>query len=79
MMDEVWDYVFARKNAVSSCIGQEILDSIKREFTHFYPVDLRVSGKDSRKNHLTFFVHNHAAMWPEMLASRYNGQTDISS
>ena len=29
-----------------------------QEFTYWYPVDLRVSGKDLIQNHLTFFLYN---------------------
>lgn len=29
-----------------------------------YPVDLRASGKDLIQNHLTFFIYNHCAIWP---------------
>lgn len=29
-----------------------------------YPVDLRVSGKDLIQNHLTFYIYNHCAIWP---------------
>lgn len=65
MTDEVWDYVFSRAGAVTSTIRQDILDSMRREFEYFYPVDLRVSGKDLVQNHLTFFLYNHVAMWPE--------------
>ena len=32
---------------------------------YWYPVDLRVSGKDLVPNHLTYFLYNHAAVWPE--------------
>ena len=30
-----------------------------------HPVDLRVSGKDLIQNHLTFFLYNHAAIFPK--------------
>jgi leucyl-tRNA synthetase len=31
----------------------------------WYPMDLRVSGKDLIQNHLTFSIYNHAAIFPE--------------
>ena len=37
---------------------------MRREFNYWYPVDLRVSGKDLIPNHLTYFIYNHAAIWP---------------
>lgn len=38
---------------------------LRREFTYWYPLDLRVSGKDLVPNHLTYFMYNHVAIWPE--------------
>lgn len=37
---------------------------MRREFLYWYPLDLRVSGKDLVPNHLTYFLYNHVAMWP---------------
>lgn len=42
-----------------------ILMKMKKSFEYFYPVDLRVSGKDLLKNHLIFFLMNHVAIFPE--------------
>lgn len=39
------------------------MDRMKREFEFWYPVDLRVSGKDLVQNHLTYFIYNHCAIW----------------
>ncbi|KAJ1634122.1 hypothetical protein T492DRAFT_903660 [Pavlovales sp. CCMP2436] len=38
---------------------------MKREFAYWYPMDLRVSGKDLINNHLTMSLYNHAAVWPD--------------
>lgn len=38
---------------------------MRREFEYWYPLDLRVSGKDLVQNHLTFFLYIHIAMWPQ--------------
>ena len=32
---------------------------------YFYPLDLRVSGKDLIRNHLTYFLYNHVAVFPQ--------------
>ena len=42
---------------------------MRREFEYWYPLDLRVSGKDLIPNHLTFFLYIHLAIftpeyWP---------------
>ena len=38
---------------------------LRAEFDYWYPLDLRVSGKDLIQNHLTYFLYNHVAIWPE--------------
>jgi leucyl-tRNA synthetase len=43
---------------------------MKKEFSYFYPVDSRHSGRDLVQNHLSFFVLNHVAifdkkLWPQ--------------
>merc|ERR1719421_309013 len=35
------------------------------EFKFWYPMDLRVSGKDLIQNHLTMSLYNHAAVWED--------------
>ncbi|KAI0533322.1 leucyl-tRNA synthetase [Xylaria digitata] len=66
MTDEVWDYVLARtaKPPSDSDISLSVLNSMRHEFQYWYPLDLRVSGKDLIQNHLTFFLYNHVALWP---------------
>jgi leucyl-tRNA synthetase len=70
MKDEVWDYVFARRELSDeilkdSGISKEALASMRREFEYWYPLDLRVSGKDLIPNHLTFFLYIHLAIFPQ--------------
>ena len=67
MTHEVWDYLF-RNGAFpeSSTIPRELLERMRAEFLHWYPVDLRVSGNDLINNHLTFFLYNHCALFPEV-------------
>jgi leucyl-tRNA synthetase len=69
MKDEVWDYVFARRELSDeilkdSGISKETLASMRREFEYWYPLDMRVSGKDLIPNHLTFFLYIHLAIFP---------------
>ncbi|KAL6254270.1 hypothetical protein P5V15_014885 [Pogonomyrmex californicus] len=65
MTSEVWDYIFF-KNAKppNTDIEKTVLDNMRHEFQYWYPVDLRVSGKDLVQNHLTYFLYNHTAIWP---------------
>ena len=67
---EFFDYIFLDKgdaNTVSSITkySEGIINEIKKEFQYFYPVDSRHSGRDLVPNHLTFFVLNHVAIFPE--------------
>ncbi|RKF73758.1 Leucine--tRNA ligase, cytoplasmic [Golovinomyces cichoracearum] len=70
MTDEVFDYIFARRDLADSILSQskiskETLNSMRREFEYWYPLDLRVSGKDLIPNHLTFFLYIHIAIFPQ--------------
>lgn len=76
MTDETWDYIFCRRDDIESDIPKETLHAMRREFEYWYPLDIRVSGKDLIQNHLTFFLYVHVALfkreyWPK--AVRANG------
>lgn len=85
--DAVWDYVFGHTEnleevSVSSGINKNILEKMRREFEYFYPVDLRTSGKDLIPNHLTFYLYNHVAIFPERFwprGIRANGHLLLNS
>jgi len=67
---EVFDYIFlgkgdANKIAESSGLNVNILKEMRSEFEYFYPLDSRHSGRDLIPNHLTFFIFNHAAIFPK--------------
>ena len=67
---EFFDFVFFGKSNAKEVsditkIPEDTLEEIKGEFTYFYPVDSRHSGRDLVPNHLTFFVLNHVAIFPE--------------
>jgi leucyl-tRNA synthetase len=61
----VWSYIFFFDFPVPEKCGIDIkiLNSIRQEFQYWYPVDLRVSGKDLVPNHLTYYLYNHVAIW----------------
>lgn len=67
MTDDVWDYVFTRRQDIKTDISKDTLDVMQREFEYWYPLDLRVSGKDLIQNHLTFFLYIHLALFPKEL------------
>src|SRR3989338_9067667 len=67
---EFFDYIFLDKgdsDKVSSItkISPNIINEIKKEFQYFYPVDSRHSRRYLVPNHLTFFVLNHVAIFPQ--------------
>eukprot|EP00300_Choanocystis_sp_HF-7_P022239 c2141_g1_i1.p1 GENE.c2141_g1_i1~~c2141_g1_i1.p1 ORF type:complete len:1094 (+),score=322.21 c2141_g1_i1:39-3284(+) len=66
LTDRVWDYIFLKGPYPADCgIPEADLQKMQTEFHYFYPVDLRVSGKDLIQNHLTFFMYNHTALFPQ--------------
>jgi leucyl-tRNA synthetase len=66
MTDEIWDWLFCRAETIpeGTTIKEETLHRMRREFEYWYPLDLRVSGKDLIQNHLTFFLYVHVALFP---------------
>ena len=72
---ELFDYIMldtgdVSKVASTSKLDENTIETMKKEFTYFYPVDSRHSGRDLVQNHLTFFVLNHVAifekkLWPQ--------------
>jgi leucyl-tRNA synthetase len=62
--DAVWEYVFKRGAYPADCaIPESTLAKLRYEFEYWYPMDLRCSGKDLIRNHLTMALYNHAAVW----------------
>jgi len=67
---EFFDYVILGLGDVddvsrSTGIPRDILESIRMEVEYFYPLDSRHSGRDLVSNHLSFFLFNHVAIFPE--------------
>ena len=67
MTHQCWDYIFKKGTYSEECNGvpKESLDKMRHEFEYWYPMDMRVSGKDLIRNHLTMSLYNHAAMWED--------------
>ena len=75
--DEFFDYVLlgvgSPDQIAKECkVPRSIAEQIRKEFTYFYPVDSRHSGRDLVPNHLTFFIFNHVAIfdrenWPKQI------------
>jgi len=71
---EFFDYVFlgyGDPDYVSKATGisKDLIERAREEFKYWYPVDLRISGKDLIQNHLLFYIYHHVAIfdrsyWP---------------
>lgn len=75
LTEETWDYILLGEGDVKAVaernkIGVEALQELRRHFTYWYPLDLRHSGPDLIPNHLSFFIFNHAGIFPEDLWPR---------
>ncbi|RXM91001.1 Leucine--tRNA ligase, cytoplasmic [Acipenser ruthenus] len=85
MTKEVWNYIFFKNSPMpTSTIPKQSLQKLRQEFEYWYPVDVRVSGKDLVPNHLSYYLYNHVAMWPEdsgkwPVAVRANGHLLLNS
>lgn len=83
LTDEVWDYIFCRTSELlGSNIEKSKIEKLRSSFAYFYPMDLRVSGKDLVPNHLSFAIYNHVAIfnekfWPKSM--RANGHLLINN
>jgi leucyl-tRNA synthetase len=66
---EVFDYVFLNPDgkvpAPKGGIKKDVLDKMRDEFEYWYPMDMRVSGKDLIPNHLTMSLYTHSEVWSE--------------
>lgn len=75
LTDKVLDYVLlgigsVEEAARASGMDVGLLRTMKEELFYFYPLDSRHSGRDLVPNHLTFFIFNHAAIFPRELWPR---------
>jgi leucyl-tRNA synthetase len=61
--NEMWEYVFLGKEYEFPKEYYDIIIKMREEFLYWYPVDIRVSGKDLIPNHLTMALYNHYAIW----------------
>ena len=83
MTHAVWDFIFQDGEYPECEIAEELLAKMRAEFKYWYPMDLRVSGKDLINNHLTMALYNHAAIWedkPELWPRAYktNGHAMVN-
>ena len=75
--DSFFDYILlgngdVRQIAAECNVSISLIESIRNEFSYFYPLDARHSGRDLVQNHLSFFIFNHVAIftrenWPRKI------------
>jgi leucyl-tRNA synthetase len=75
--DAFFDYVLLGRGSADQVakeckVAAYTVEQIRNEFSYFYPIDSRHSGRDLVPNHLTFFVFNHVAIfdkknWPRQI------------
>ncbi|HLF55168.1 MAG TPA: leucine--tRNA ligase [Candidatus Nanoarchaeia archaeon] len=79
--DKLFDYLFLGVgNRDELGIDNKLLEEMRHEFTYWYPVDFRNSGKDLVQNHLSFYIFNHTGVFPEQYWPRgigVNGYVSI--
>jgi leucyl-tRNA synthetase len=68
LSDAAFDHVLlgqgSAQQAAKGTLTRDKLEAMRREFTYWYPLDFRNSGKDLVQNHLTFLVFHHIAVFP---------------
>jgi leucyl-tRNA synthetase len=72
--DSFFEYVLLGQGDVEQIakeckLSRQTVEQVRNEFSYFYPVDSRHSGRDLVPNHLSFFIFNHVAifgreLWP---------------
>ncbi|MBU7004336.1 MAG: leucine--tRNA ligase, partial [Theionarchaea archaeon] len=72
LTNELFDYVFLgvgdlESVAASSGLDPSSIEPMRDEFLGWYPNDIRFVGPDLVGNHATFFMFNHAAIFPQEL------------
>lgn len=73
--DAFFDYVFRGEGdaaAAAPGVDAALLARLRREFTFWYPWDVRTSGRDLAYNHLPFSLFHHVALfkpehWPRAI------------
>jgi leucyl-tRNA synthetase len=70
LSDSFFSYVFLGSGSVKEVaektgLNMEDVKRMREEFSYFYPLDSRHSGRDLIPNHLTFMLFNHTAIFPK--------------
>lgn len=76
---EFFDYVFNEKGSVEEVaesigIDEGVIEEARESFSYWYPMDWRTSAYPLIRNHLTFMIYHHTALfdeknWPKGIAT----------
>ena len=73
---DVWNYIFAitdviiKKDVTLNNKTIDLIEELRCEFLYWYPMDMRVSGKDLIGNHLIMSLYNHYMIWGDKLMEK---------
>src|SRR5438046_8680412 len=70
--DAFFDYIFLGEGSAEAIIretriSKRTIEGIRKEFTYFYPVDMRHSAKDLVSNHLSMYILNNNQHCPSII------------
>jgi len=73
--DAFFDYTFVGRGSPGAIarrlgVAESAVRALRREFTYWYPLDLRSTGKDLVQNHMMFCLFAHVALFPRTLWPR---------
>jgi leucyl-tRNA synthetase len=63
--DAFFEKIFFNIDSNDLKVEKDIISSIQKEFSYWYPLDWRLSAKDLIGNHLSFHLFHHAAIFPK--------------
>lgn len=70
--DAFFDFVFLGKGdpdevAAQTGAGVAVLSGLRKDFMHWYPLDINLGGKEHQTVHFPVFLLNHAAILPDAM------------
>jgi len=62
--DALFDYIYYGKRKRLKC-DRKVAREIRKEYEHFYPLDVNFAGKEHKSVHFPAFIFQHAALFPQ--------------
>ncbi|MCI4368748.1 MAG: class I tRNA ligase family protein [Thermoplasmata archaeon] len=67
LSDAFFDRVFLGEGAGEPSLPRELQEEVRAAFTHWYPLDVNIGGKEHKRVHFPVFLYTHALLLPEAL------------